>query len=252
MTEPLTPPDCDLRDFAFMPLDVARILDSDVYALATGDEFRAAFSLWCKSWTQVPAASLPDDDRILAHLSGTGAKWKKVKAMALRGFVKCSDGRLYHSVVAEKANEAWKKKQSFRDRSRKGNEKRWGSQKDSQNDPKAIPKGLLERPKGQGTGDSGEGERNPLTPFGFVGRTIRLDAATLADWQQRYSGIHDLSAELSTLDEWLQQAAPAKRENWRTTICNTLNRKHQEAVASVAKARVNGNVTDDGWELPVC
>ena len=26
-----------------MPLDVARILDSDVYALATGDEFRAAF-----------------------------------------------------------------------------------------------------------------------------------------------------------------------------------------------------------------
>ena len=85
-----------------------------------------------------------------------------------------------------------------------------------------------------------------------MGRTIRLDAATLADWQQRYSGIHDLSAELSTLDEWLQQAAPAKRENWRTTICNTLNRKHQEAVASVAKARVNGNVTDDGWELPVC
>ena len=251
MTEPLTPPDCDLRDFPYMPMDVARVLDSDVYALATSDEFRAAFTLWCKSWTQIPAASLPDDDRILAHLSGAGPKWKKVKEMALRGFVKCSDGRLYHSIVAEKANGAWNKKQSFRERSRKGNEKRWGSQKDSQSDPNAIPKGLLERPKGEG---KREGEKNlPLTPSGFIGRTIRLDDPTLREWQQRYSGIYDLLAELNTLDEWLQQAAPAKRQNWRTTICNTLNRKHQEALASVAKARVNGgNVTEDGWEYPVC
>lgn len=30
LPEPLTPPDCDLRDFAFMPLDVARLRDSDL------------------------------------------------------------------------------------------------------------------------------------------------------------------------------------------------------------------------------
>ena len=156
MPEPLTPPDCDLRDFAYMPLDAGRVLDSDLFALATGDEFKAAFALWCKSWQQIPAASLPNDDRVLAHLSGAGSKWKKLKSMALRGFVLCDDGRLYHPVVAEKANEAWAKKQSYRERSKKGNAKRWGSQKDeqeqSQKDPSGIAKGVLEPPKEEGEG----------------------------------------------------------------------------------------------------
>lgn len=154
---PLTPPDCDLRDFAYMPVDAARLLDSDFYALSTAEEFKAALTLWFKCWSQVPAASLPNDDRVLAHLSGAGAKWKKVKDMALRGFVLCSDGRLYHTVVAEKANDAWAKRQSYRDRSKKGNSKRWGSQKDeqqqSQNDPSGIAKGVLEPPKGEGEGE---------------------------------------------------------------------------------------------------
>lgn len=155
--EPMTPPDCDLRDFPYMPLDVARLLDSDLFALSTGEEFKAAIALWCKCWTQVPAGSLPDDDRVLAHLSGAGSKWKKVRSMALRGFVKCEDGRLYHSTVSEKAAEAWTKKQSFRERSKKGNAKRWGADKESKSDPNgtptAIPKGLLERPKYKGEGE---------------------------------------------------------------------------------------------------
>jgi hypothetical protein len=49
-----------------MPMDVVRLLDSDLFALSTGDEFKAALALWCKAWLQVPAASLPDDDRVLA------------------------------------------------------------------------------------------------------------------------------------------------------------------------------------------
>jgi hypothetical protein len=119
----MTPPDCDLRGLPFMPLDVVRLGDSDLFALSTGEEFKAAVSLWCKAWLQVPAASLPDDPRILAHLSGTGSRWSKVAAMALRGWVKCSDGRLYHPVVAEKACEAWKHRQTQRARANK----RWGN-----------------------------------------------------------------------------------------------------------------------------
>lgn len=109
MTAPLTPIESDLRDFAFMPLDVIRLVDSDLTAIASGDEFKAAVILWCKAWHQVPAASLPDDDRMLAHLSGYGRDvkgWQKVRDVALRGFVKCDDGRLYHPVIAEKAIEA--------------------------------------------------------------------------------------------------------------------------------------------------
>lgn len=119
LPEPLTPADCDLRGLPFMPLDVMRVLDSDLFALASGDEFKAAFALWCKSWLQVPAASLPDDPRVLAHLSGAGSRWSKVKAMALRGWIRCRDGRLYHPVVAEKAREAWEHRLAQRARANK-------------------------------------------------------------------------------------------------------------------------------------
>ena len=69
--------------------------------------------LWCASWHQLPAASLPDDDRVLANLAGYGRvvkEWQRVREGALRGWVKCDDGRLYHPVVAEKARESWRGK----------------------------------------------------------------------------------------------------------------------------------------------
>jgi len=113
---PMTASDCDLRGMPYMPLDVIRLFDSDFYILCTGDEFKAAVTLWGKAFLQVPAASLPDNDRILAHLSGAGAAWPAVKAMALHGWVKCADGRLYHPTVAEKANAAWEQRQAHRSR----------------------------------------------------------------------------------------------------------------------------------------
>jgi hypothetical protein len=122
---PLVPEGCNLSDFAFMPLDVRRLLSSETWILGTGDERAAAMCLWLESWHQVPAASLPDDDRMLAHLAKC-SRWSKVREHALRGWVKCADGRLYHKVVAEKALEAWIEKliNSFSGAS--GNSKRWG------------------------------------------------------------------------------------------------------------------------------
>lgn len=124
LPDPMTPPDCDLRGLGYMPLDVVRLVDSDLFALSTGDEFKCALTLWCKSWLQVPAASLPDDDRILAHLSSAGMSWQIVRDMALRGWVKCSDGRLYHPVVAEKALTAWKQRLMQRGKANKRWEKK--------------------------------------------------------------------------------------------------------------------------------
>lgn len=109
-TPPFTSPDCDLRDFAFMPLDVVRLRDSDFAAITDAEAFRAGLLLWCASWHQVPAASLPDDDIVLARLAGFGRvvkEWLKIRDDALRGWIKCSDGRLYHPVIAEKARDAW-------------------------------------------------------------------------------------------------------------------------------------------------
>jgi len=119
LPNPLTPADCDLRGYRWMPLDVERVIDSDTFGLSTGDEFKTAFRLWAKSWAQVPAASLPDDDRLLAHLAGLSEnmlKWKKVKAVALRGWILCSDGRLYHPVIAQKALESMGKREQHNER----------------------------------------------------------------------------------------------------------------------------------------
>lgn len=113
LPEPLTPPDCDLRGLPYMPLDVIRLIDSDMFAETTGDEFKAAVALWCKSWTQVPAASLPNKDMVLAHLSGNAAKWKRIKEGAMRGWILCSDDRWYHPVVAEKALAALPGREEF-------------------------------------------------------------------------------------------------------------------------------------------
>lgn len=110
LPEPLVPVEVDLRDFREMPLELERLFASDTWVLANPEEKVAALHLWCKSWHQQPAGSLPDDDRMLAHLSATALRWKKLRVHALRGWVKCSDGRFYHPVVAEKVLRAWKVK----------------------------------------------------------------------------------------------------------------------------------------------
>lgn len=124
MTEPLTPPECNLTDFAFMPLDVARLRDSELASNETPEACWAAVLLWAASWHQVPAASIPNDDKWIAKAAGYAQRgkiareWANVRSGALRGFIECSDGRLYHPVVAEKAREAWQAKLR----------QRWGSE----------------------------------------------------------------------------------------------------------------------------
>lgn len=112
---PLVPPDCDMRGLNFMPLDAAGLIESDTYALLNGPEFKAAMALWCKSWTsQVPAGSIPSDDRIIAHLAHLSlADWQAVKEGALRRWVLCSDDRYYHPVVCARALERMPARQEF-------------------------------------------------------------------------------------------------------------------------------------------
>ena len=130
MTAPLTPADCDLRAMTFMPIDIIRLFGSEFHALSTDAEWRAGLTLWLKSWHQVPAASLPNDDIQLARHAELGRDlktWKKVKAGALRGWVECEDGRLYHPVVADKALDAWERRGEWQEReeNKKTRQQRW-------------------------------------------------------------------------------------------------------------------------------
>lgn len=118
--DPLTPPDCDLRGMEWMPLFGGRLFMSDFEARASDEVFRASLRLWWMAWQQVPAASLPDDDAVLCKLAGLGRDiktWRKLRAAdALHGFVACSDGRLYHRLLAAQAREAWDRRVRERDR----------------------------------------------------------------------------------------------------------------------------------------
>lgn len=115
LPEPLTPPDCNLRGLRWMPIDIVRLLESDLYLLSTGDQFKAAVTLWAKSWNQVPAASLPNNEKLLEGLS-LSKHWKKVREVAMRGFILCSDNRWYHPVIAEKALEAMERRDEYEDK----------------------------------------------------------------------------------------------------------------------------------------
>jgi len=162
VTEPLTALDCDLRAFPTMPLDAVRLFGSQFHAVASDSAWRAGVTLWLRSWHQVPAASLPDDDIQLARLAELGRDvkaWKKLRPQALHGWVKCDDGRLYHPVIASMANAAWEKRKAFKERSAKGNGKRWGSQKDEASDPKAILQGQQKDSSNDPKGEGEERER---------------------------------------------------------------------------------------------
>lgn len=64
LPEPLTPPDCDLRDFGRIMIDITRLFGSSFNAKASRHPlaWMLGHKLWYRSWHQLPAASLPDDD----------------------------------------------------------------------------------------------------------------------------------------------------------------------------------------------
>jgi uncharacterized protein YdaU (DUF1376 family) len=158
---PLVPANVDLRDFGYMPVDIRRLLTSETWLTATGDEKAAAMTLWLESWHQVPAGSLPDNDRMLAVLSQSGARWKKVRAAALRGWRLCSDGRLYHPVVCEKALEAWDKKHAQRKRTaaaRAARRHRADSEDATEHVTSSVTENVTGLSKTTVTGSKGKGE----------------------------------------------------------------------------------------------
>lgn len=61
------------------------------------------------AWKQVPAASLPNDAKVWARV--TGRSLRQIQRLVadggngspLHGWVRCSDGRLYHPVLAADA-----------------------------------------------------------------------------------------------------------------------------------------------------
>lgn len=119
---PLVPAEVDLRGLEWMPYYGDRLMRSEFNARCSDAAFRAAHNLWWAAWNNEPAASLPDDDVSLTRFADLGRDTKafsKVRTEALHGFIKCSDGRLYHPFLAKLALEAWDRRSRDRDRKAK-------------------------------------------------------------------------------------------------------------------------------------
>lgn len=153
LPQPLTPPDCDLRGLEWMPLYGHRLFASDFDAHASDAVFRAALSLWWSAWNQVPAASLPDDEVALCRLAGLGRDirtWRRLRAEAMRGFVRCSDGRFYHRALAPIALVSWERRRKDRDRRLKWLRK--GAERDVARD---VPMDVAQTADGTGQDKTG-------------------------------------------------------------------------------------------------
>lgn len=124
---PFVPPDCSMEGLEWMPLHVPRLRQSDFWGLADAREKLAGLNLWMAAHSALPAGSLPSDDRLLARCAELPlSEWMEVKAMALRGWTLCSDGRLYHRFLSARFLEIHIKRLDHRAKGAKGNATRFG------------------------------------------------------------------------------------------------------------------------------
>lgn len=248
MPAPLTPPDCDLRDFPRMMIDITRLRQSAFDATPDDAAWRAGLNLWFSAWHSVPAGSLDADESALAKAAGLGRDvktWRKVSAAALRGFVPCDDGRLYHETVCELVLEAWLEKLVQRLSSGAGNAKRWGasfdpkaieaaidhaaalltqiapqsksiqkarrrhSRSQSQSDPDGMPIGSQE--KGEGTGISREKAKPSLSGAGQPARETRGREEPLPEGFPDAEAIREAEGWIGAAGVVLDASAHAKR-----------------------------------------
>lgn len=283
MPAPLTPADCDLQDFPFMPLHVARLRDSDLAAEEHPEACWYAVMLWAASWHQLPAGSLPDNETVLARLCGLGRDLKtfrKHRAGAMRGFVLCDDGRLYHPVVAEQALAAWESKKQQRWRSecariKKANQRNGtstlpptyeafvaaSSSVIGADRPASVPGDKTESPPGQGVQETGTGTGTDITPLPPEGEKRRkpkrpvpndFPSAELIAEQQakaRAAGANlDVAAQAERFRNHAEQndrRCADWRAAWRNWIAGAIERAPKTAVAALASRPAAS--ADDRW-----
>ena len=187
---PLVPPETDLRAYPFTPIFRARLFGSAFHAKVTDSEWRAGVTLWLKSWDQVPAGTLPDDEIELCRLAELGRDrraWAKVRGGALHGWCKSADGRLHHAVVAEGVREAWEKRNKASAKGKAGASKRWstGNATTNQNHSTGIARAM---PGDSNREGDREGRENnpPKPPLGARHKKLNGHADEFERWYAVY------------------------------------------------------------------
>lgn len=179
---PLVPADVDCTDLDGFMLNVERLMASELVALSSHEVIGAAVMLWCRAWKQRPAASLPNDDQVISAFARMSLpRFKKLRDEVLRGFVLCSDGRLYHQTLSAEARKAYERKTHFKRKREVDAERlrKWRNTKDATQSETAVETRFVQEGQGQGQGQGHLKDKdNPLPLVEGSGAALRASPPT--------------------------------------------------------------------------
>lgn len=70
----------------------------------TGDQVKAYLYLLCRSWAELPTATLPNDDVDLAFMARVSSEtWERIKGPILAQFESDGNGRIFHPRLKKEA-----------------------------------------------------------------------------------------------------------------------------------------------------
>jgi hypothetical protein len=212
-----------------MPLYGHHLFGSEFEAAVSDFGWRTGVTLWWAAWNQVPAASLPNDDIAITKLALLGRDvraFRKIKAEALRGFVLCDDGRLYHDKLSVWALEAWARRVKERNRKAK-----WREAKDRDGDVPRTGTGRGQERGQDRSVDVPEDGTSPLKGSEVKGSEVELQKPSVGENLGNSTGVDnspngklpaDKSAKgnngLKTIPSWHKDPAQVNIEAKRRGI----------------------------------
>jgi len=126
--EPPYPADTEANGYKPM-VDWQRIKSSKSWRLCPPELRNALLRLWLESWNEVPAGSWEDDDELIAAaIDVTPVTLRKHRVTLLRGWVRHSDGRLYHKFITEQVFHMCEKRKDTNEANRE-RQARWRERK---------------------------------------------------------------------------------------------------------------------------
>jgi uncharacterized protein YdaU (DUF1376 family) len=256
LPDPPIDPEVDCTDLDSFMLNTERLLGSELVAMSSHAVIGAALLLWCRAWKQRPAASLPDDDKVLAGFASMHiSRWRKLREQILHGFVKCSDGRLYHPVLASDAAKAFAKKIRYREKvTQATNHKRvmrkakkarnsaifgedvaldnrsyTGTVTGTETEEESKPSSESRTPREAGPTGPADGKKDF---FAFEGRVLRVRQRDFDRWKASYHSIPDLWAALDAIDVRLADDPHFDDRKWYARVGAWLRTIHQNNLAA--------------------
>lgn len=121
--DPPYPPDMRAKGMMF-DIDVERLYQSKTWLIASADLRPWLLRLWVESWRSIPVGSFEDDDELVAaRIQMPEALFQAHRKTLMRGWVRHSDGNLYHPVITEMVLKITTWRENERERKRLWREK---------------------------------------------------------------------------------------------------------------------------------